>query len=55
MYDELFTRVKRLLTNCLHGKEVEHSYIIAEITALQLRNTSSTERVTLSITVRVGV
>ena len=25
MYDELFTRVKRLLTNCLHGKEAEHS------------------------------
>ena len=25
MYDELFTRVKRLLTNRLHGKAAEHS------------------------------
>ena len=26
MYDELFTRVKHLLTNHLHGKAAEHSY-----------------------------
>ena len=25
MYDELFTRVKRFLTNRLHGKAAEHS------------------------------
>ena len=25
MYDKLFTRVKRFLTNRLHGKAAEHS------------------------------
>ena len=33
MYNELFTRVKRWLTNRIHGKAAEHSYVIAEITA----------------------
>ena len=33
MYNELFTRVKRWLTNRINGKAAEHSYVIAEITA----------------------
>ena len=32
-YNELFTCVKRWLTNRIHGKVAEHSYVIAEITA----------------------
>ena len=33
MYKELFTRVKRWLTNRIHGKAAEHSYVIAKIKA----------------------
>ena len=31
VYDELFTHVKRLLTNCLHDKAAEHNTFFSEL------------------------
>ena len=47
MYDELFTRVKHLLTNRLHGKAAEHIAINSLNNSVTATKYMSSARVTL--------